>query len=99
MPGHIISLIMAYIFNAVTHIANDIRIMAFKFFNLAGEHYPSSFFSNANKVCVHIKLDFYFLLYVLTSNLCAQIVIIMISNVIHIVIILIIINLSYMGLA
>eukprot|EP00268_Persea_americana_P064657 TRINITY_DN8539_c0_g1_i1.p1 TRINITY_DN8539_c0_g1~~TRINITY_DN8539_c0_g1_i1.p1 ORF type:complete len:884 (-),score=132.86 TRINITY_DN8539_c0_g1_i1:635-3286(-) len=50
IPGHIISLMMAYIFNAMTHIANDIRIMAFKFFNLLVEHYPSSFFSYADKV-------------------------------------------------
>ncbi|XP_026381203.1 uncharacterized protein LOC113275853 isoform X2 [Papaver somniferum] len=48
--GPFISLIMAYIFNAMTHLAIDIRLMAFKFFDLVVQHYPSSFLSSAEKV-------------------------------------------------
>ncbi|KAI0504412.1 hypothetical protein KFK09_015364 [Dendrobium nobile] len=43
VPGPIISLLMAYVFNAMTHIAVDIRLMAFKFFELIVLNYPSSF--------------------------------------------------------
>lgn len=50
IPGPIISLIMAYIFNAMTHLAFDIRLMAFKFFELVVQHYPSSFLLHAEKV-------------------------------------------------
>jgi len=42
---------MVYIFNAMTHLAIDIRLMAFKFFDLVVQHYPSSFFMYAEKVC------------------------------------------------
>ncbi|KAF9606386.1 hypothetical protein IFM89_025075 [Coptis chinensis] len=49
-PGPIISLIMAYIFNAMTHLAFDIRMVAFKFFELVVQHYPSSFLLYAEKV-------------------------------------------------
>ncbi|KAI3970590.1 hypothetical protein MKX01_024237 [Papaver californicum] len=48
--GPFISLIMAYIFNAMTHLAIDIRLMSFKFFDLVVQHYPSSFLSSAEKV-------------------------------------------------
>ncbi|XP_077219440.1 uncharacterized protein LOC143853523 isoform X2 [Tasmannia lanceolata] len=50
IPGPIISLIMAYVFNAMTHFAIDIRLMAFKFFELVVLHYPSTFFLYAEKV-------------------------------------------------
>ncbi|XP_068647203.1 uncharacterized protein [Aristolochia californica] len=50
IPGPIISLLMAYVFNAMTHLAMDIRLMAFKFFDLIVQHYPSSFYSYAEKV-------------------------------------------------
>ncbi|WOL06988.1 testis-expressed sequence 10 protein isoform X2 [Canna indica] len=46
----IISLLMAYIFNAMTHMAVDIRLMAFKFFELVALNYPSSFMLYAEKV-------------------------------------------------
>jgi len=48
--GPVISLMMAYIFNAMTHLAIDVRLMAFKFFDLAVEYHPPSFFSYAEKV-------------------------------------------------
>ncbi|XP_043726037.1 testis-expressed protein 10 homolog [Telopea speciosissima] len=50
IPGPFISLIMVYIFNAMTHLAFDIRLMAFKFFDLVVQHYPSSFLMYAEKV-------------------------------------------------
>ncbi|KAF5187572.1 testis-expressed sequence 10 protein isoform X2 [Thalictrum thalictroides] len=50
IPGSIISLIMAYIFNAMTHLMFDIRLMAFNFFELVVQHYPSSFLLYADKV-------------------------------------------------
>ncbi|XP_027349391.1 uncharacterized protein LOC113860993 isoform X2 [Abrus precatorius] len=46
----IISLLMAYIFNAMTHLAVDIRIMAFDFLDLVLEFYPPSFSSYAEKI-------------------------------------------------
>ncbi|KAJ6427637.1 hypothetical protein OIU84_023096 [Salix udensis] len=48
--GPVISLMMAYIFNAMTHLAIDIRLMAFKFFDLAVEYHPPLFFSYAEKI-------------------------------------------------
>ncbi|KAF6148879.1 hypothetical protein GIB67_014250 [Kingdonia uniflora] len=48
--GPFTSLIMAYIFNAMTHLSIDIRLMAFKFFDLVVQHYPSSFLTHAEKV-------------------------------------------------
>ncbi|XP_061950001.1 uncharacterized protein LOC133673263 isoform X2 [Populus nigra] len=48
--GPVISLMMAYIFNAMTHLAIDVRLMAFKFFDLAVEYHPPSFFSYAEKI-------------------------------------------------
>ncbi|XP_042501520.1 uncharacterized protein LOC122079264 isoform X2 [Macadamia integrifolia] len=50
IPGPFISLIMVYIFNAMTHLSIDIRLMAFKFFDLVVQHYPSSFLMYAEKV-------------------------------------------------
>ncbi|KAF6159856.1 hypothetical protein GIB67_032940 [Kingdonia uniflora] len=49
-PGPFTSLIMAYIFNAMTHLSIHIRLMAFEFFDLVVQHYPSSILSHAEKV-------------------------------------------------
>ncbi|GAB4849228.1 hypothetical protein Ancab_004039 [Ancistrocladus abbreviatus] len=46
----LISLIMAYVFNAITHLSIDVRLMAFKFLDLVVQHYPLAFSSNAEKV-------------------------------------------------
>ncbi|CAK7342019.1 unnamed protein product [Dovyalis caffra] len=48
--GPVISLMMAYIFNAMTHLAIDVRLMAFKFFDLVVQYHPPSFFSYAEKM-------------------------------------------------
>ncbi|KAM0941753.1 putative pre-rRNA-processing protein Ipi1 [Dioscorea sansibarensis] len=48
--GSMISMMMAYVFNAMTHIAVDIRLMAFKFFELIVLSFPSSFLLYAEKV-------------------------------------------------
>ncbi|XP_052198998.1 uncharacterized protein LOC127806055 isoform X2 [Diospyros lotus] len=48
--GPFISLMMAYIFNAMTHLSMDVRLMAFKFFDLVVQHYPSSFPLYAEKI-------------------------------------------------
>lgn len=53
MTGPVISLLMAYIFNAMTHLAVDVRLMAFKFFELVVWSYPSSFMLYADKVLDH----------------------------------------------
>ncbi|XP_062167443.1 uncharacterized protein LOC133873715 isoform X1 [Alnus glutinosa] len=45
-----ISLLMAYIFNAMTHLAIDVRLMAFKFLDLVVENHPPSFFLYAEKI-------------------------------------------------
>ncbi|XP_078432784.1 ARM repeat superfamily protein isoform X2 [Wolffia australiana] len=46
----VISLLMAYVFNAMTHLAIDIRVMGFKFFLLIVQNHPSSFLLYAEKV-------------------------------------------------
>ncbi|KAL2318607.1 hypothetical protein Fmac_032483 [Flemingia macrophylla] len=46
----IISLLMPYVFNAMTHLAVDVRIMAFDFVDLILEFYPPSFSSYAEKI-------------------------------------------------
>ncbi|RDX92488.1 Testis-expressed protein 10, partial [Mucuna pruriens] len=46
----IVSLLMPYIFNAMTHLAVDVRIMAFDFLDLVLEFYPPSFSSYAEKI-------------------------------------------------
>ncbi|XP_020970370.1 uncharacterized protein LOC107621326 [Arachis ipaensis] len=46
----IVSLLMAYIFNAMTHFSFDIRIMAFDFLDLVLLFYPPSFSSFAEKI-------------------------------------------------
>lgn len=46
----ITSLLMAYIFNAMTHLAADIRFMAFDFLDLTLEYYPPCFSSYAEKI-------------------------------------------------
>ncbi|KAL9247043.1 hypothetical protein vseg_020514 [Gypsophila vaccaria] len=48
--GALISVTMAYIFNAMTHLTLDVRLMAFKFFDLVIQNFPPAFFSYAEKV-------------------------------------------------
>ncbi|XP_061963933.1 uncharacterized protein LOC133688459 [Populus nigra] len=47
--GPATSLMMAYIFNAMMHLAIDVRLMAFKFFDHAVQYHPPLFFSYAEK--------------------------------------------------
>ncbi|KAJ0739367.1 putative pre-rRNA-processing protein Ipi1 [Helianthus annuus] len=54
--GTFISLMMAYVFNAMTHLTIDVRLMAFKTFDLVVQHYPVSFSMFAEKVHVVIRL-------------------------------------------
>ncbi|CAI9274234.1 unnamed protein product [Lactuca saligna] len=53
--GTFISLMMAYVFNAMTHLAFDVRLMAFKFFDLLVQHYPMSFSMYAEKIIQHYQ--------------------------------------------
>ncbi|KAI4300557.1 hypothetical protein L6164_033924 [Bauhinia variegata] len=46
----VMSLLIAYIFNAMTHLAIDIRLMAFKFLDLVLEFYPPVFSSYSEKI-------------------------------------------------
>ncbi|KAK9715972.1 hypothetical protein RND81_06G202800 [Saponaria officinalis] len=48
--GALISITMAYIFNAMTHLTLDVRLMAFKFFDLVIQNFPPAFFSYAEQV-------------------------------------------------
>ncbi|XVF76107.1 hypothetical protein PTKIN_Ptkin13bG0239200 [Pterospermum kingtungense] len=48
--GPFISLMMTYIFNAMTNLAIDIRLMAFKFFDLVVQFYPPCFSLYAEKI-------------------------------------------------
>lgn len=48
--GPINSLMMTYIFNGMTHMAIEVRLMAFKFFDLLIQYFPSSFLLYAEKV-------------------------------------------------
>ncbi|KAJ0027211.1 hypothetical protein Pint_36174 [Pistacia integerrima] len=48
--GPFISLMMAYIFNAMTNLAIDVRLMAFKFLDLVVQYYPPSFSLQAEKI-------------------------------------------------
>ncbi|KAF3442742.1 hypothetical protein FNV43_RR16659 [Rhamnella rubrinervis] len=48
--GIFISLLMTYIFNAMMHLAIDVRLMAFKIFDLLVQHYPHSFLLYAEKI-------------------------------------------------
>lgn len=48
--GPFVSLMMAYVFNAMAHLALDVRLMAFRFFDLVVQFYPSSFPFYAEKV-------------------------------------------------
>ncbi|KAK4371770.1 hypothetical protein RND71_007154 [Anisodus tanguticus] len=48
--GPINSLMMTYIFNAMTHMAIEVRLMAFKFFDLLIQYFPSSFLLYAEKI-------------------------------------------------
>lgn len=58
--GPFVSLMMAYIFNAMAHLAQDVRFMAFKFSDLVVQFYPSSFPFYAEKVSLllsfHLQL-------------------------------------------
>ncbi|XP_030525125.1 uncharacterized protein LOC115737229 isoform X2 [Rhodamnia argentea] len=45
-----VSLMMAYIFNAMTHLAVDVRLMAFRFLGLVVLHYPPTFLLYAEKI-------------------------------------------------
>ncbi|GFP86523.1 testis-expressed sequence 10 protein [Phtheirospermum japonicum] len=47
--GPLVSLMMAYIFNAMTQLSIDVRLMAFQFFDLVVQFYPSSFSLYAEK--------------------------------------------------
>ncbi|XP_076896542.1 uncharacterized protein LOC143549537 [Bidens hawaiensis] len=53
--GTFISLMMAYVFNAMTHLSIDVRLMAFKFFDLVVQHYPLAFSMYADKIIQHYK--------------------------------------------
>nr|GEV77408.1 hypothetical protein [Tanacetum cinerariifolium] len=53
--GTFISLMMAYVFNAMTHLSIDVRLMAFKFFDLVVQHYPVSFSMYAEKIIQQYK--------------------------------------------
>ncbi|XP_061362457.1 uncharacterized protein LOC133306194, partial [Gastrolobium bilobum] len=46
----IVSLLMAYIFHAMTHLAFDVRIMSFDFLSLVIEFHPPSFSTYAEKI-------------------------------------------------
>ncbi|KAL3627682.1 hypothetical protein CASFOL_029045 [Castilleja foliolosa] len=48
--GPLVSLMMAYIFNAMTQLAIDVRLMAFQFFDLVVQFYPTSFYLYAEKI-------------------------------------------------
>nr|XP_010315603.1 testis-expressed protein 10 homolog isoform X1 [Solanum lycopersicum]XP_010315605.1 testis-expressed protein 10 homolog isoform X1 [Solanum lycopersicum]XP_025885138.1 testis-expressed protein 10 homolog isoform X1 [Solanum lycopersicum] len=48
--GPINSLMMTYIFNAMTHMAIEVRLMAFKFFDLLIHYFPSCFLLYAEKI-------------------------------------------------
>ncbi|KAK1278529.1 hypothetical protein QJS04_geneDACA022239 [Acorus gramineus] len=50
LNGPLVSSIMAYVFNAMTHLSVDVRLMAFKFFDLVVLNCPSSFLLYAEKV-------------------------------------------------
>ncbi|XP_008241050.1 PREDICTED: uncharacterized protein LOC103339529 isoform X2 [Prunus mume] len=45
-----VSLVMPYIFNAMTHLAIDVRLMAFKYLELVIQYHPPSFFLYAEKI-------------------------------------------------
>ncbi|XP_021822389.1 uncharacterized protein LOC110763822 isoform X1 [Prunus avium] len=45
-----VSLMMPYIFNAMTHLAIDVRLMAFEFLALVIQYHPPSFFLYAEKI-------------------------------------------------
>ncbi|EYU18123.1 hypothetical protein MIMGU_mgv1a001441mg [Erythranthe guttata] len=48
--GPLVSLMMAYIFDAMTNLALDVRLMAFKILDLVVQFYPSSFALYAEKI-------------------------------------------------
>lgn len=54
--GPINSLMMTYIFNAMTHMAIEVQLMAFKFFDLLIQYSPSSFLLYAEKEATRASL-------------------------------------------
>ncbi|WCJ34196.1 ARM repeat superfamily protein [Euphorbia peplus] len=48
--GLFISLMMVYIFNAMTHLAIEVRLMAFRFFDLVVQQYPPVFAMYSEKI-------------------------------------------------
>lgn len=55
---------MAYIFNAMTHLAIDIRLKAFEFLDLVLEFFPSSLSSYAEKVESSVHVVFFYKRYI-----------------------------------
>ncbi|KAK1277524.1 hypothetical protein QJS04_geneDACA014806 [Acorus gramineus] len=54
LNGSLVSSIMAYVFNAMTHLSVDVRLMAFKFFDLVVLNCSSSFLLYAEKDIVFL---------------------------------------------
>ncbi|KAL8143453.1 hypothetical protein V2J09_016485 [Rumex salicifolius] len=48
--GALVSLIMVYVFNAMTNLSIDVRLLAFKFLDLLVQHHPLTFTTNAEKI-------------------------------------------------
>ncbi|GAB2266847.1 hypothetical protein Dimus_001835 [Dionaea muscipula] len=48
--GAFISLMVAYVFNAMAHLSADVRLMSFKFLELVVQHCPVAFSLNAGKI-------------------------------------------------
>ncbi|KAI4324720.1 hypothetical protein MLD38_030180 [Melastoma candidum] len=48
--GPLVSLLMAYVFNAMTHLRFDLRLTAFKFFDLIIQFYPATFLLHAEQI-------------------------------------------------
>ncbi|KAG6437195.1 hypothetical protein SASPL_102106 [Salvia splendens] len=57
--GPVVSLMMAYVFNAIAHLVLDVRLMAFKFSDLVVQFYPSSFpfYAEKDSDCRQHKLE------------------------------------------
>ncbi|CAN8257038.1 unnamed protein product [Cochlearia groenlandica] len=53
--GPMVSLLMPYIFSAMADSAIEVRLMAFKFFNLVVEYYPPTFSLYAEKILENYK--------------------------------------------
>ncbi|XP_057836505.2 uncharacterized protein LOC131046734 isoform X2 [Cryptomeria japonica] len=55
--GPLISIIMAHIFNAMTQLATNIRLMAFKFLDLVVQHYESTVITNYSVKVLQYYVD------------------------------------------